>query len=588
MQRKWILMPVMLVLALSISITTASPLRQARYAALESLTAYFPADAVAYTSVRADGAYIQVIDSLVDRFVSNVRELNMIDFSEIGMDSVQDVLDAAADQFVGRNFDTGVRPWLGDSVALGLVPYQDIYQVIIALAVTDQVKAVNAITPWLTQNNWVSTSGTGYTLFTQDNQFDASTIAVFPEALIISSRRLPTVETKGKFVPNLTANPYYNDTLALLPEDNYDLIGWVDTPLVLANAAGADNFRQTEDKLLLAALIRLFGPTAFGGIVTDSQTISLDMAQAFGNKVGLESLGISLPGTGAVLDPAFLANIPSDSVLVAHGANLDGNIAFLTQSLEAIAQNFTPYITSVMYANNSSSGMLSTLLSLNSSLPNIALSNLLGLNYERDLRPWLTSDYVVFGGFNPDFQAGRTLYPLVGFGAAFKSSDPAAAANFIRVLGRELPITLNTLGAKGSIRVVPTSVATGAVALSITLLEYDYVSQLAPYRPIFEIVIGANDSLVVFGTRDVVQRVLSGDAGGFQPAQTNVLPNTGAALYANLTPILDNLQQMNQSDIGEATSRDLFRLASLVDSLTITAAGSANSDLFARATLTLR
>ncbi len=312
------------------------------------------------------------------------------------------------------------------------------------------------------------------------------------------------------------------------------------------------------------------------------------MAQAFGNKVGLESLGISLPGSGAVLDPDFLSNVPSDSVLVAHGTNLDGNVAFLTQSLEAIAQNFTPYITSVMYANNSGSGMLSTLLSLNSSLPNIALANIMGLNYERDLRPWLTSDYVVFGGFNPDFQAGRTLYPLVGFGAAFRSSDPAAAANFIRILGRELPITLNTLGAKGSIRVVPTSVATGAVALSITLLEYDYISQLAPYRPIFEIVIGANDSLVVFGTRDVVQRVLSGDAGGFQPVQTSAFPNTGAALYANFTPILDNFQQMNQSDMGESTSRDLFRLASLLDSLTITAAGSANSDLFARATLTLR
>jgi len=588
MRRKWVLITAVLVLALSISITAAAPTHQARYAALESLAAYFPADAVAYTSVRADGAYVPAVDSLVDRFVSNVRELNMIDFSELSIVSFQSLLDAAARQFTQGDFETDVRPWLGDSVALGLVPYQGIYQVIIALAVTDQVKAVNAITPWLTQNNWVSTSGTGYTLFTQDNQFDATTIAIFPEALVISSRSLPTVETKGKFVPDLTANPYYNDALALLPEDNYDLIGWVDTPLVLANAAGADSFRQTEDKLLLAALIRLFGPTAFGGTITGDNVISLDMAQAFGNKVGLELLGISLPGSGAVLDPDFLSNVPSDSVLVVHGTNLDGNVAFLTQSLEAIVQNFTPYITSIMYANNSGSGMLSTLLSLNSNLPNIALANIMGLNYERDLRPWLTSDYAVFGGFNPDFQAGRTLYPLVGFGAAFKSSDPAAAANFIRVLGRELPITLNTLGAKGSIRVVPTSIAAGAVALSITLLEYDYIGQSAPYRPIFEIVIGANDSLVVFGTRDVVQRVLSGDAGGFQPVQTSALPNTGAALYANFIPILDNFQQMNQSDMGEATSRDLFRLASLLDSLTITAAGSANSDLFARATLTLR
>ncbi|MBZ0281858.1 MAG: hypothetical protein K8L97_14050 [Anaerolineae bacterium] len=588
MQRKWILIPVILVLALSISITTASPTWQARYAALESLAPYFPADAVAYAAVRTDGAYVEVIDSLVNRFLSNVRELNMIDFSEIGMDSVQDVLDAAADQFVGRNFDTGVRPWLGDAAAMGLVPYQDNFQVIIALSITDQVKATSAITPWLTRNNWVSTNGTGYTLFTQDNEFDATTIAVFPEALLISSRRLPTIETKGKFVPDLTANFYYNSALALLPEDNYDLIGWVDTPLVLANAVGADNFRQTEDKLLLAALIRLFGPTAFGGTITGDNVIALDMAQAFGNKVGLESLGITLPETDTPLDPAFLSNIPSDSVFVAHGTDLDGKIGFMTQIVDSIAQNFAPFITPALYGYGGSSA-LTALFSMNSSLPDIALANIMGLSYERDLRPWLTSDYAIFGGFNPGFEPGTTLHSPIGFGAAFKSSDPAAAANFVRILGRELPITLGALGSKGSFRVMPETLASGTTALSITLIEYDYTGQLLDTgRPIFEYLIGANESLVVFGTRDAVQSVLSGDVGGFQPIQTNALPNTGAAVYANFMPILDILQQINPTDIGEATYRDLRRLASLVDGLTLTAAGSANDDLFARLTVTLR
>lgn len=588
MRRKWILMAAVMVLALSMSIAAAAPTRQARYAALETLAAYFPADAVAYTSVRSDGAYVQVVDSLVDRFVSNVRELNMIDFSEIGIDSFQKLLDAVARQFAEGDFNNDVRPWLGDSVALGLVPYQDEFQVIIALAVTDQVKAAAAISPWLTRNNWVASQGTGYTLFTQDNQFDATTIAVFPEALIISSRRLPTVETKGKFVPDLTANPYYNSALALLPQDNYDLIGWVDTPLMMANAAGADNFRQVEDKLLLASVIRLFGPTAFGGTITGDNVISLDMAQAFGSKVGLESLGITLPETDIPLHPDFLSNIPSDSVLVAHGTDLDGKISFMTGALQSILQNFSPYLTPALYGYGGNSG-LTALFSLNSNLPNIVLSNLLGLNYERDLRPWLTSDYVVFGGLNPNAEPRSTLNPPVGFGAAFKSSDPAAAANFIRVLSRELPITLGTLGSKGTFRVMPEMLAGGATALSITLIEYDYTGQLLDTgRPMFEVLIGANESLVVFGTRSEVQSVLSGDAGGFQPNLTNPLPDTGAAAYANFAPLLDSLQEINPSDIGQSAYRDLFRLASLVDNITLTAAGSANDDLFARLTLTLR
>lgn len=104
----------------------------------------------------------------------------------------------------------------------------------------------------------------------------------------------------------------------------------------------------------------------------------------------------------------------------------------------------------------------------------------------------------------------------------------------------------------------------------------------------FEVLIGANDSLVVFGTRDVVQRVLNGEVDGFQPVLTNPLPDTGAAFYATFTPVLTALQEWNPSDMRQPAYRDWYRLASLVDGLTLTAAGSANSDLFARATLTLR
>lgn len=590
MQKKvsFVLILTVLLLLVGVSAVAASPIAAARYPALESLTAYFPSDALAYAALRSDGDYIESVDTVVNSVVASMRELDMIGSPSQGPDSLHALLDAMSRQFTNRNFQTAIRPWLGDVVGAGVIPYFDRPQVVIVISITDQTKVVSTIEDYLAEQNWIKHDESGYTQFTQNNDYDRSTFTVFPEALLISSGHIANVETQGKYSTDLSASPYYNDTLALLPENNYDIIAYVDTPMLLATFAGQNysysyNSNNGLERLLTSALIRLIGPTAFGFTLGDNNSLTLDAAQAFGNKAGLDAMGITIPGTGQTIDPDFLANIPSDSIIVAQGANLNNIYEFSRDNLAALINLFNLAPEDSVEGFQAAEGL--------NRFPEILFSNFTGLTYETDVQPWVSSDYAFYGTLNPAYNPTSYDPYVLPFeaGLIFKSSDAAAAAGFITKLARELPITLRTLGDRGSVQVRLETLASGATGLALDIYPsyYSYTFD-DDVQPVVQLLIGANDSLVVFGTRASALRILNGEAGGFQPELPNPLANTGLGIYANMDPLREVANQWAEAGASEYQYRDIQRLSTLFSGATFSVAGTANGDLLARLTLTFR
>jgi hypothetical protein len=565
----------LLTLAIGVNLAAA---QTSRFPQLEALTVYYPSNTLAYAAVRSDPAYLETLSGLYDYVIARLPE-DMLDSST--PQSLDDLLNELFQGF-GGDFETTVRPWLGESAALGVLPYRNFVEMRLAIAITDQAAAVKALTRPLVRDGWVEQQQSGYTLFFKDNDFDNSTITVFPTAMIISSETLSSLETAGVESPNLSSSTYYNDAVALLPGSSYNVLGYVDTPMVLATNVGSDSSRSQGERLLLTALIRMVGPTALGGTLTGEKTLTLDVAQRFGNRAGLDALGIQLPGTGQTLDAGFLANVPSDAVLVAHGANINNAYEFVRTNLGEIVN-----VIGLLPAGSSDGGQ--TIAGINR-LFEVVFANVTGLNYEQDVQSWVSSDFALFVEANPDYNPNNTpnaAWP-VELGAVFRVSDPAAATGFVTRLERELPITLRALGDRNAVTVQRVEVAAGATAISVTVSEGSFGS--AP-RIVADFLIGANDSVVVLGTRDAATRVLNGEAGGFQGVLPEALPNTGLALYVNCTPLIAALERWSQLRPGlmnQADIQQLLVLTNLLEGATISAAGTSNSDLVARLTLTLR
>ncbi|MBL8161268.1 MAG: DUF3352 domain-containing protein [Anaerolineae bacterium] len=548
-----------------------------RFPQLETLTAYFPTNTLVYGAVRSDPAYIETLSGLYDYVVARLPQ------DVIGSDVPPTLAEVLNQTFAGfdGDFDTTVSPWLGESIALGVLPYRNSIEMRLVIAITDQAAALKTLTRPLARDGWVEQQQPGYTRFVKDNDYDDSSIVVFPNVIIISSEQLTSLETAGVESPNLSSSPYYSDAIALLPAASYNLLAYVDTPMVLATSVGSDWSRSQGERLLMAALIRMVGPTAAGGTLTGEKTLTLDVAQRFGNRAGLDALGIQLPGTGQTLDTNFLANVPSDAVLVAHGANLNNGYEFVRNNLGEIVN-----IIGLLPEGSVEGGQ--TIAGINR-LFEVVFANVTGLNYEQDVQSWVSSDFALFVEANPDFNPNtpNAMWP-VELGAVFRVSDPASAAGFVTKLERELPITLRALDERNTVTVERVEVAAGATAISVTAYEYRFDSDP---RIVADSLIGANDSVVVMGTRDAATSILNGEAGGFQAVLPEPLPNTGLALYVNSTPLIAALERWSQLRPGLMNQNDmqqLLVLTNLLEGATISAAGTPNSDLVARLTLTLR
>ncbi len=568
---------------LAASVVLAAPTAQERFGTLESLSTYFPKDTMLYAATRTDSNLVSSLDRLMQIIASQLPQGTIP--AEIPT-TLTMALDLLAKQRMGGNFADTVRPWLGDTLAVGIYPAIHSAGGRMVIKITDPKAAHDAVLKALP--NWSSQGADGYSLIAPTDVTDHNRIAIYPDVMIIYSWSDDVGPQKAATVtPNVSTNSYYTTALARLPDTGYDMLAFVDTPVLVAYNERS-SYHNSSEWIFPAAILRSIGSTGIGVHVGNDQTLTVDAVQTLGNTAGLDALGVHFTGQGAALNADLLKRIPHDSLFVMQAADMGSMLEFVGTSIQTAAKKFQVVlpgiITGVAYSSSASTaGLVSGGFSgiINTEWANVFFSNLSGYDYTSEIRPLLGGSTAFFLNINPAYNPNSPTFvnrePLDG-ALLFEAADAQTAQQFVSKLQRELAIDIYSSGDQNAARIQEVRLPGGAQGVSLSI--YGETGQ-----PFDQFIAASQDNLLVIGTARAVNQVVGGDGLGFDVTSSASLANAGTAFYVNLPAAQSPAwTAFVESDPGNPV---LQLLPFLVQNVVFSAAGTEQNDLLMRLTVTL-
>lgn len=570
----------------------------AQIAAVNNLAKYFPANEMVFVGMATDDATLNTVDGLLNSVMTKLPPSALpagITFS------LKTLLNQTSQQYTGADFATGVRAWLGDSAAfggsVGQKPGSE--SGFAAVAITNKDKAVEFVMALASKNatkvDRKDDATSGYTILTLTPA--QIIIAVGKDVLFIapSTDMMPLSALPNPALPDDAA---FKATLKLLPQPKYDNVVYVNTSQILKLSTANLPANATNPAVTSLLQIDLHNIVAF--TVLDGHSLMLDAAQHIGNPSAMTEQAVPFTlGSGTPLDLDFLSYVPANASLVVHGTNLKAIYDLALQNIKAQSPKDAKSIDDSITRFDQQ------------------LTTMTGLKLQDDILSWLTGDYAFFVSYTapapgtpPIFAA--SLYPDqkfdlgMEFGFVVKATDPTKAKNLVEGIAK--PLT--QAGNSGGIKTTRETIA-GVNAIVVS------ISQPNLNAPI-DIVIAANDKILVVATRKAATDALNGTGGlasapAFASAKTYLLPNATLMMYADsntvnlagdaillaVNNVFSNIvsslngepaprpnvqQQRAQVQAGQQNVRDL---AKLFNSATISAAGTESGDSVVRFVISL-
>jgi hypothetical protein len=536
---------------------------------LNALAAYFPSKTPLLISFRTDQAYVETFDSLIARINAAIPTANVPALS-VGLDmAIGNVVPAAS-------FEGDVRPWLGDVGSLGVISFPEPLPAgsiateqplsVIALSVTDRDAAETFWQTALAAADFKTETDGDYTVYEPREPELMDTpfyIAVGDDVLFFANLRdaLP-LSVNGD--SSLGATEAFDAALALLPESDYNITFYVDVAPIFENAINDAAMGATLGTF--TALLQNYPSIAGGATILDERALVIDIAIPVQDLIdeGAE-LGLNLE-PNAPLDPAFLERVPSGTPFVIHGSDLQRAYEQFIAQLRLQAESDMPGATATE--------------DLEDQLDQFALGfNLLtGVDFEDELLPALTGDYVLYMGLNPalaeadGFRAITETLP-VEFGAIFSVSDQDVLQALFESLSERLP----GLAEEGSNDFTTITVETETIA-NVDALVITVEDRNTDF-PV-ELVLAADDEVLFFGTRASAQASLNPDGSllddaGYADATLYQVDEPRQWLYmasAGLEPLINVFEIQGGSIMGPRDAENFAGLLSLLSSATISTA----------------
>lgn len=594
--------------------------------AIAALAEYAPADTLGFFAMRADQDFIDTLDALVAEALAALPPDTLP-----AHPSLSQLLDAGTASLFTVDFINGVRPWLGDAVGAAIGPLDvlidDTYTndalipVTLYAQITDRRAAEDFANAFIQQYYegaaWLIGSHPGYTLYSTSDGFPNVAIMVRDDVIILGTSA-DTLPLDGAFENSLNDNAHFNQVMATLPADNYAAVIYADVPTLMSYAYAGTPYRYMEEgeRLLMAAALRMIGPMGAGATLIEegdgaAQTWILDGVMLGGNYAGLEAFGLTFGDPGRV-DPAFIANLPSDAALAMQGSNLVAGIDLLVDNYTALEPIIYPALFGVVadraYSVSGSAAFLgayNVFARYVTQIPGIVTGNLFGLDYDTEVRNWLGGDYALFFRANNDFDPMSYTAVLLALDFAFVSeaADAALSRQAIATLQRDLPITVRTLGATNVTFAQETIGTADALTMTIDALpsymrETFQETSVDPDAGLYTLVIAANDTHFAFGTRRAVTDTLMinplvrSTSPAFAVTHDTLLETDGAVYYASgpqLTRFIDAMHRMmggNNPDYLRQT--EIVRAVLLwLGEGTISSGQNENRDIIIRAALSI-
>lgn len=389
------------------------------------LAGYFPADSTAFIGLRTDDGFIDEIDGLIQTLGNSIPEIAE---EEINVRELLDLVTLFGG--FGGTFDETIRPWLGDSVAIGLTDigaYLTLEQttnmmengvdgatlpLIIAIESTDADEATAF---------WSTVLEIDPTEFDNFIVFDSPEMDVLiGEDVVLAGDMDSLIAAYTGDLSPLSDSEDFNTTLATLPHDNYSL-------LVYANLAGlmesvenmmdemSEDDMMTDmglDTTMLDGIIASPATFALGVALIDDRNLVMDIAS-----LPMEDM-VDMPGfsTQNAVDLTFAERIPANAQLVVMDNNFGAEFLGVFEVLSAMSPLVQGLLESSLTVdlgmggdmglddpNMMAEGFLNALLSDDFDL-GIEAENLLtellmeyiGLNLRDDLLSWMEGDYATF------------------------------------------------------------------------------------------------------------------------------------------------------------------------------------------------
>ncbi len=470
----------------------AAPAAARPAADLAALARFYPMQTPMFGVIRTDDGYIETLDGLIARVLVKLPpEAAPRDVT------LRAALDQLAVSIGARDFRSGIRPWLGDRLAFGLLNAESldafVPDFLIAADVRDRA-AAEAFWKGLlerTDATFTEVREGDYTLYAMDaGDLDQGGLLITDEVLLLGLGNLRQMLVTRE--ARLNQAPTFTQALGLLPAGNYNALLYMDVPALLA--ASRDPGAR--------ALVGATGPAVIGLTLLDGRSLVADVGVVRGMDSPLAALGLELPPAQPV-DPAFAAQLPANTSLLVHAAN----VKTLFESFLAAAR---------------ASGDLSDReFQRGMNQLRLGVRGAIGLRLEEDILDWMTGDYALFVTLDEETIRRFILQTLVGeaptlealplgFGLVVEATDPAKARALAAALGQALP-QLTAQAPEATV----TAAAIGGE--EVTLIQFN--TALAPGQTLpIEIVIGANDSVFLIATRPEAKAILSGIPGLNQDA----------------------------------------------------------------------
>ncbi|NWG17709.1 MAG: DUF3352 domain-containing protein [Chloroflexi bacterium] len=499
--RKLIVVCLLAVLALGAVPALATPQSE-----LTALAAYYPPQSPLFAAMRTDDAYIEELDAVLAGILRKLPE----GVVPPGF-SLRSALNLLVAETGAADFDAAVRPWLGDTVAIGFLSLEDmsdsLQEVVIAAQITDRAAAA-AFWKYLldrTNSTYGEITDSAYTFYTMDAEApEEGGLLIADDVMLLGVGDLRAMLLTRE--ARLNQYPAFADTMALLPADRYNAVIYMDAAAIA---------RATPDAEMAAGFV---GTQGIGLTILDGRSLVID-AVSMAGETSLESLGFNLGGLTPV-DPAFAASIPADASLVTHAANpraLYDAVIGLARVSAPNAEEFEKNLQQIEFA----------------------VRGFTGLELEEDILSWLNGDFAVFVTINNDTIQQAIQQTMAGqpslvdtlpveVGLVVEATDAAKAQALSAALGKAL--------AQFTQQEEDVTVSQEQIAgVDVTVLSAK--AEMAPDMALpLDVVIGANDRVFVIATRKAAAAILEGAPGldsapAFNQAARYLLPNASSVWY---------------------------------------------------------
>jgi hypothetical protein len=466
-------------LLVSILLLIGASIAQAKPAQVTLANAYFadqlPAGADIYVGIRTDDAYIGELDTILGKITSGLSLLSPDMPASI---SLRQLLDQAVlSMRMDGTFDSTIRTWLGDSIGMGIYFGEQFPEDILVIIDHTNRDAAETFIETASGGIYNITEEGAFTFYSGEN--NATLVAINDDAIYMSSRR-ELIPFNGAPTDVLSNDPDFQKAVGALPSPSYNIVVAGDTGAIAQlGDTGNMGARGMFNEFLPDAY------TAVGLTIANGVSPTIDVAQ-----VGLSAEVVALLNTP--VDPAFTQYIPADATAVIHGTNL---ITAYNALIQVVSANTGQDLQAQLNQAQAIFGfdVISLLLSGDFAMY---------FTYKPEGLTSLIDTQLEAINNNQTTTPSVAINTLAEFGAIFEITDRTNAQSLVdQIFNLYGLMGSNTQGVTATQEEIGGSLA---LVLSIS----------SPGMSPIELVIGANDSIFVVGTRESATNALLG-TGGF-------------------------------------------------------------------------